>query len=109
MLSSLYVLVLKPGTRIDRPKQRFLHLCGFLDESRLTGSGSQPYAQPQTGGSDLRFYVLRRQGVPSLPRTLCIHFSHVLRQAWAVLGLFLFPATTWEKYVLRLPIQGYSK
>jgi len=40
----------------------------------------------------------QRQCGPAILPTLGVYFSHFLWQAWTMLGLFLFPATTWGMY-----------
>ena len=44
-----------------------MHLLGFSDNSCFIGWGSQPHAQPQTGGPGLHIYIPWRQGGPAIP------------------------------------------
>ena len=53
------------------------------------GGGSQPHAQPETGGSVLHVYVPRRQGVPATSRTLRIHFNRLLQRKEYVRAILL--------------------
>jgi hypothetical protein len=109
----IIILVLQPGSSLECLKDtspvhsvrclvssililRGLYLLGLLDNSCFRGWGSQPPAQPQNGGSDLRIYISRRQGSPATRQTLGILSIRLFRQVWTTLGLFLFPATSRE-------------
>ena len=53
---------------------------------------------PGRGLTKVEKHCSRERVVQLYPRTLGIHFSRLLQQAWATLGLFLFPATTEETF-----------
>ena len=75
-----------------------LHISPYTTELESHFDHSKVMNTHLCGGSDLCIYVPRDSMVQVYPWTQGVHFSHCLRQAWTMLGLFLFPAITWGMY-----------
>lgn len=118
----IIILVLQPDSRLDHPSETspchsvrcldfpvvnstfsthrhlFLLVCLLSICPACISCGFLTRVVLQTGGSELCIYVPRDRVVQLYPRTLGVHFSHLLWQAWTMLGVFSFPATTWGMY-----------
>jgi hypothetical protein len=55
-------------------------------------------SNPEPGGPGLHIYIPWRLGGPVIPKALSTHFSCLLRHAWATVGLFFSPVTTWGQH-----------
>ena len=63
----------------------------FPNKQYFTGWGCQPHAQPQIWRTRSHIYNTRSWVPHQYPQVLGTHFSHLLRIAWATMGLLFNP------------------
>jgi len=69
---------------------------------------ASPELQTQPGGPGLHICIPWRLNGSVIPQAMCTQYSHLLRNAWATVGLFFSPVTTQGSYTCNVPIMFQS-